>query len=57
MTGTELLELLHKSKRRSHVIGTPENGIIVGLDIEGRLFTVLNVSIITEYTQHIVPII
>ena len=42
MTGQELLDLLHKAKRRSHVIGTPENGIIVGLDLEGRLFTVLN---------------
>ncbi len=42
MTGYELLELLDGAKRRSHVIGTPENGIIAGLDLEGRLFTVLN---------------
>ena len=42
MNGHELLDLLHKAKRRSHIIGTPENGIIVGLDLEGRLFTVLN---------------
>jgi len=29
MTGPELLELLHKAKRRSHVIGSPENGIVI----------------------------
>ncbi len=48
MTGPELLELLHKAKRRAHVIGTPENGIIVGLDIEGRLFTVLNGQVLNR---------
>lgn len=48
MTGPELLELLHKAKRRSHVIGSPENGIIVGLDIEGRLFTVLNGQVLSR---------
>ncbi len=42
MTGQELLDLLDNAKRRSHLIGTPENGIIVGLDLEGRLFAVLN---------------
>ncbi len=48
MTGSELLELLHKAKRRSFVIGTPENGIIVGLDLEGRLFTVLNGQVLNR---------
>ncbi len=48
MTGPELLELLQKAKRRSHVIGSPENGIIVGLDIEGRLFTVLNGQVLSR---------
>ena len=48
MAGPELLELLHKAKRRSHVIGTPENGMIVGLDIEGRLFTVLNGQVLNR---------
>jgi hypothetical protein len=48
MTGPELLELLHRGKRRSHVIGTPENGIVVGLDNEGRLFTVLNGQVLNR---------
>lgn len=42
MTGQELIELLEKSYRRSHITGTPENGIIAALDMEGRLFTVIN---------------
>ena len=42
MTGRELLEIMARSHRRSAVVGTPENGIIAGLDLEGRLFAVLN---------------
>jgi hypothetical protein len=42
MTGVELIDLMHKSHRRVHVIGTSENGIIAGLDLEGRLFTVIH---------------
>ena len=42
MTGYELIELMRTASRRSHVVGTPENGIICGLDLEGRLFAVLD---------------
>lgn len=42
MTGQELLDLLNQSYRRSHVIGNLDNGIIAALDLEGRLFAVLN---------------
>ena len=42
MTGQELLDLMGNAHRRSHLIGTRENGIIIGLDLEGRLFTVIN---------------
>lgn len=31
-----------QSHRRIHVTGTPENGVIAALDLEGRLFTVVN---------------
>ena len=48
MTGYELIKELHNAKRRSHVIGTPENGIIVGLDLEGRMFTVLNGKVLNR---------
>jgi hypothetical protein len=42
MTGNDLIDLMHKSHRRVHITGTPENGIIAALDLEGRLFTVVN---------------
>ena len=42
MNGNDLIDLMHKSHRRVHVTGTPENGIIAALDLEGRLFTVVN---------------
>lgn len=46
MTGVELIALLDKCYRRSHVIGNLENGVIVALDLEGRLFTVINGQVI-----------
>lgn len=42
MTGNELIELLLKSHRRVQVTGSSENGVIAALDLEGRLFTVVN---------------
>jgi hypothetical protein len=42
MYGQELINIMLQSHRRVHIIGTPENGIIVALDLEGRLFEVLN---------------
>ena len=42
MTGNDLIALMLESHRRVNVTGTPENGIIAGLDLEGRLFAVLN---------------
>lgn len=48
MTGKELIHLLAKSHRRSYLIGTVENGIIVALDLEGRLFTIMNNKVISR---------
>jgi hypothetical protein len=48
MTGTELTGLLDRACRRSHHVGTPENGIIAALDLEGRLFTVINGTVINR---------
>jgi hypothetical protein len=42
MTGTDLIDLMHRSYRRVHLTGTTENGIIAALDLEGRLFAVVN---------------
>lgn len=52
MTGYELLDLLHKAKRRPHVTGTPENGIIAGLNLEGRLFTVVDNRVLSRVVPH-----
>jgi hypothetical protein len=48
MTGNELIDLMHESHRRGHVIGTPENGIIAALDLEGRFFTVIKGRVINR---------
>jgi hypothetical protein len=48
MKGQEFLDLLNLSHRRSYVIGTPENGIIAALDLEGRLFTVMNDKVLNR---------
>lgn len=42
MSGNDLIDLMQQSHRRVHIIGAPENGIIAALDLEGRLFAVLN---------------
>jgi len=48
MTGQELLCLLEQACRRTHVVGTKENGVIVALDLEGRFFTVVNDQVISK---------
>lgn len=48
MTSVELIALLNKCHRRSHVIGNLENGVIAALDLEGRLFTIINGQIINR---------
>ena len=42
MTGQELIGLMLQSQRRAEVTGTLENGVIAALDLEGRLYTVVN---------------
>lgn len=48
MTGQELLHLFEQSCRRTHVVGTKENGVIVALDMEGRFFTMINNQVISK---------
>ena len=48
MTGSDLINLMSQSQRRVHVIGTPQNGIIAALDLEGRLFAVLNNKVLNR---------
>jgi hypothetical protein len=48
MTGEELLDLLSSAYRRSHLIGSQDNGIIAALDMEGRLFTIVNGTVLSR---------
>lgn len=48
MTGQELIDLFEKTYRRTHVVGTVENGVVIALDLEGRLFTVINNQVISR---------
>ena len=48
MTGRELTDLLTQSYCRWHLTGTLENGVIAALDLEGRLFTVVNNKVINR---------
>ncbi len=42
MTGNKLLKLFKESGKRCHLVGDAECGVIAGLDLEGRLYAVLN---------------
>ena len=42
MTGSELISLFKQGGKRCLVIGTFDNGIIAGLDLEGRLYAVMD---------------
>jgi len=48
MTGIELIELLNRSFRRWHLTGDMENGVIAALDLEGRLFTIINGQVVNR---------
>lgn len=48
MTGQELIDLMHQAHRRIHVTGSPENGIVAALDLEGRLFTVVEGQVLNR---------
>jgi hypothetical protein len=51
MTGNDLISLMKKSCRRVHITGTAENGIIAGLDLEGRLFAVVNGRVLNRVVE------
>ena len=51
MTGNQLIDLMLQSHRRVHVTGTPENGVIAALDLEGRLFTVVNGRVLNRVVE------
>ena len=48
MTGYELIELFEKAGKRYHLLGTKENAVLAGLDLEGRLFTIIDGEVISR---------
>jgi len=48
MTGNELLQLFRQGGKRSLLIGNENNGVIAGLDLEGRLYFVYNGEVINR---------
>jgi hypothetical protein len=48
MSGTELLNIMRHALRRTHIIGSRVNGIIVALDLEGRLFAVMDGEVLNR---------
>jgi hypothetical protein len=48
MTGNELIALFEKGQKRYHLTGSPENGVLAGLDLEGRLFTIINGEVVSR---------
>jgi hypothetical protein len=51
MTGNELINLMHQSNRRVDITGSPDNGIVAALDLEGRLFTIVNGRVLNRLVQ------
>lgn len=48
MKASEMLESFEKAGKRVHLVGDSDNGVIVALDLEGRLFTVLNGEVLNR---------
>ena len=48
MNGNELIELFKKGGKRCHIIGAAENGVIAGLDLEGRLYSVMDGEVVNR---------
>ncbi len=47
MTGKELIALFKEGSKRYTLIGNLENGVLAGLDLEARLFTILNGKVVS----------
>jgi len=48
MTTAELLQLFEQGRRRCHLVGSESAGVVVGLDLEGRLFSALHGDILNR---------
>ena len=48
MTIQELIERFERGTKRAHVIGGEQAGVVAGLDLEGRLYAVLNGEVLNR---------
>jgi hypothetical protein len=48
MKGYELIELFQKGTKRYHLLGTQDNGVLAGLDLEGRLYTIVDGEVVNR---------
>ena len=48
MTATHMLKAFSKAGKRVHLVGDLDAGVIIALDMEGRLFTVLNSEVLNR---------
>ena len=48
MNCQELIALFERHGRRWHLVGCHDHGVIAGLDLEGRLFTILNGEVVSR---------
>ncbi len=48
MNSHDLLHLFEDSRHRYHLVGTEANGVIIGLSLEGRLFTILHREVVNR---------
>lgn len=44
----DLIDLLERGRRRWHSIGDNNNGIVIGLDLESRFFTIFNGQVVSR---------
>lgn len=48
MTGSELVKLFEQGEKRYHLLGDINHGLIAGLDLEGRLFTIVGGEVVNR---------
>ncbi len=44
----DLIELFEKGKRRFLIVGNEQNGVLAGLDLEGRIFAIMNGEVVNR---------
>ena len=43
----QLIDLFERGRRRWHSIGDETNGLVIGLDLESRFFTIFNGEVVS----------